>query len=197
MTPGLERKAEARRKLWDLAKIHNEFSAFGLSAASGRTVEYVHRAIKEWINFGYVRETGRKSGRKKLYETIRSDEPPVTNAKGEALVLQTAEQSMWYVMRHHAIFSAEDVQMLAHSDASTVKLKDAVRYCELLLGAGYLRIERPASEDAPVTYRLIRNTGRISPVMQTVDAIWDENTQQWALQEKRIIADWRVVKEVC
>jgi hypothetical protein len=169
-------KLANRSRLWELAKIHIEFTAHDLSAADKRSLEFVRLAIKDWVRWGYAQPNGKRGNRDLYKVTKKPGTPPVSDEKGRVLSSATPTESMWFVIRKAGVFSFRDVAMQANTEATPVTEDQARDFCRMLVGAGYLRIERKADNKGRLAlYRLIHNTGPIPPREKRIRAVWDEN----------------------
>lgn len=174
-------KLANRAHLWELAKIHEEFTAHDLAAAAKRSLEHVRQAIKDWVRWGYATAAG-KRGNRDLFRVVegKAGTPPATDPEGRVVTNLTPQQSMWFVIRKSGVFSYRDVAMQANTQDVSVTEDQARDYCQMLANAGYLRVERKADGKGRLAlYRLMKNTGPRPPREKRIRAVWDDNKQEF------------------
>lgn len=169
-------KLNNRSHLWELAKVHEVFTAFDLSAAERCSVETVRAAIKDWKRWGYVEKVGKRGKRDLFQITKKTGTPPVTDREGSVVNNISPEESMWFVLRKAGVFDHRDIAMQANTNRVSVSRDEARNYCQFLLEAGYLRVERKADGRGRLArYRLIKDTGPKPPQAGRVKAVYDPN----------------------
>lgn len=182
-------KLANRAHLWELAKIHEEFTAHDLSAASKRSLEHVRQGIKDWVRWGYAKPAG-KRGHRTLFRVVKGKEgiPPATDPTGRVVSNVTPQQSMWFVIRKSGVFSYRDIAMQANTEDTAVTEELAREYCQMLANAGYLRVERKADGRGRLAlYRLVKNTGPRPPREKRIRAVWDDNKQEFTHVAKGVL----------
>ncbi|CUH68022.1 hypothetical protein TG4357_03346 [Thalassovita gelatinovora] len=175
------RKLINREHLWNLAKIHEEFTAHDLAAAAHRSLEHVRQSIKDWVRWGYAKADG-KRGNRDLYRVVKgkTGTPPATDPSGRVIANVTPHQSMWFVIRKSGVFSYRDVAMQANTQDVAVIEDQARDYCQMLANAGYLDVVRKADGKGRLAlYRLVKNTGPLPPREKRIRAVWDDNARDY------------------
>lgn len=177
--PFAKTKLVNRAHLWELAKIHKEFTAHDLSDAGKCSTQTVFNALKDWKRWGYVVEAGLR-GNRKLFRIIEKvGIPPVGDLNGDVMKATTPQESMWFVIRKAGVFDFRDIAMQANNESVAVTEDDARDFCRMLANAGYLRVERKANSKGRLArYRLINDTGPRPPRACRVSAVYDENTSK-------------------
>ncbi|MFD1342912.1 hypothetical protein [Litorisediminicola beolgyonensis] len=170
-------RATQRDAMWDATERFDEFSAYDLSAAMHVQVEHAYRALKIWMQWGFV-ELVRVQRGKNFYRRnpLRAGQrPPRTDEDGRRLTETTPQERMWRVMRRGDSFTPLDLVMLASTPDGPVSEEEAIEFCRMLVLADYLRTERKAQAGNPPVYRLIQDTGPRPPRKRRVHGVYDEN----------------------
>jgi hypothetical protein len=100
----------------------------------------------------------------------------------------TAEDRLWLAMRKMGSFQPGELAHSTHDDAVPVTVEAASAYCQMLLAAGYLRVQRRAapSMKRQAIYQLTRPTGIQAPVRRLVPALFDPNTDALILLNQAV-----------
>lgn len=177
------KKRIQRDRLWGIARVMGEFTYNDLSADSKRPMNYVQKAVKDWVKDGFVKDSGRKNVRNRIiFEVIKGGEmdiPPVYDNEGRVIKDDEAspEGLMWRTIRHLRTFNPSDVAMHSNTTKVEVSVEAASKYCQFLLAGGYLRVERKAVPGVKeAVYTLISNTGVFPPIEKRVRVVYDQNT---------------------
>jgi hypothetical protein len=79
------------------------------------------------------------------------------------------------------VFTAGDLAIAASVYGAPVRFHEARTYLGFLHRGGYLAVQAPPSttpgEHRRTTYRFIRNTGPLAPMVTRSRAVWDPNLQ--------------------
>lgn len=181
----LSQKEQNRAHLWALAKTHETFTKQELAGAARRSEDFVHAAIRDWVEWGYVEEAGQR-GNKKLWKiTGKAGDPGRKLISG--VLNATPEERMWFAIRKcGSLFCARDVAMWSNAEDIPITVEAAHGYCRNLLAGNYLRCDVKADgKGAPAYYRLIRDTGPRAPIERRVRALLDPNRNELTLLRGR------------
>lgn len=155
-----------------LATPDAEFSYAHIAAANHINIEKATAIVRGWLREGIIIVTLEASGKgRKLFRVKPGYTPPPKPAGRSALM------NLWSAMRGLKTFSTVDLAAHSTTETVAVSVEGARSYATALLAAGYLKVERkavPGKCDA--TYRLIRNTGPVPPMLRRVEAVVDLNT---------------------
>lgn len=174
--PFAKTKLINRAHLWELAKVHKEFTAHDLSVAEKCSTQTVFNALKDWKRWGYVAEAGLRGNRKLFRITKKAGIPPVGDLNSDVMKVTTPQESMWFVIRKAGVFDFRDIAMQANNESVAVTEDDARDFCRMLANAGYLRVEKKADGKGRLArYRLINDTGPKPPRACRVRAVYDAN----------------------
>lgn len=178
----IARRMQAERELaLNAARIRGTFTygeiAADLEIAHDRAAGLVRRLVDEGLAvFDHVREGGRRVYRVCL--TGSAATPPDPDDRPPPLSVNPT-LNLWRSMRGLRVFTPRDLAAHSTTDTCTVSERQAQAYCQTLVRADYLRVERkaiPGRQQA--VYRLIRNTGPTPPEERRVRAIWDQNLRR-------------------
>jgi len=159
---------------WAVALRYGEFGYGELAADAGIGMDRAARLAAKWVALGLC-EVSREArgGVRKLFRVLPDATVPAPRRR-------TVPENLWASMRGLKSFTPTD--LAAHSSTPEVPVTRAAAqsYCQVLLRAGYLRVERtavPGRRDA--IYRLIRATGPRPPRERRVRAVWDDNLREY------------------
>lgn len=180
---------DKRSAAWEYIAAHHEFTVPELAGAVNMDIEQCRTSVNLWRKQGFIKHVGGPGvpGRPKRFEKIEGVKSPKVgkgNKDGKPLRNQrakTGRQKMWNSMKISRSFSASDLTLTAG-----VCRKSADEYIRKLLAAGYLSVicrvdtRKPNQEinGQSSSYRLIRNSGRLAPMVR-VDGCWDQNEQRF------------------
>lgn len=161
--------------IWATARRLGTFTYGQLAAEAKTNVDRATRLVRGWLAARAVEDAGEGPSRRRLFRIVADADAALPRAP----VAGSPQGNMWRTMRSIGAFSPVD--LAAHSCTDTVQVSrdDAAAYCQTLLRAGYLKVERkarPGRQEA--IYRLIQNTGPKPPVIRRVRAVIDQNTGQ-------------------
>ena len=114
---------------------------------------------------------------------------PCLTATGQPSKLGRARQNLWQSMRALGTFNYLELAASSRNDEVSVSNSEAKRFCRYLERAGYLVVAQPPVHKKALTvYRFVqsRYTGPLPPIIQTIDQVFDANTQQivWSADEQ-------------
>lgn len=161
---------------WATACRLKEFSYQELAAEASVPVDRAMDFIRNWERLRVVEFIGIGAKRRKVFKVLTDTLPDRSIGSSAAIRPATVQGNIWRSMRGLKAFTAVD--LAAHSNTAEIHVTiEATReYCQMLVRAGYLRIERkglPGRREA--IYRLIQNTGPRPPCERRVRAVFDEN----------------------
>jgi len=161
---------------WNAALRLGKFSYAALAAEAAIPIVRATRLTRGWVRLGAVEEMG-KVGSNKLMFRVVAEALPATVTPSR----QSPDANMWLAMRKlGGAFTPTDIATHASTDAVGVSRADAQSFCQMLVRAGYLRVQRKAVPDKrEAIYRLIKNTGPKPPRERRVRAIWDPNLAEF------------------
>lgn len=94
---------------------------------------------------------------------------------------KSAPGLMWTAMRRQKVFGPAEILSFIEASSPLTKIKEVKRYCSDLQVAGYLKVEKKARADGRMaTYRLVRDTGPLPPVIRSLRCVVDGNTDKVA-----------------
>ncbi len=166
--------SDARQALDDAAwAAARRMERFGYAEISHRMQIGMKRAsgiVRRWESEGRVRVVQQGPGLRRLFAPDADWQPPAPRMRG------SVPENLWTSMRGLKSFTPTD--LAAHSTTIAVKVSTAAAqaYCQALLRAGYLRVERkavPGRREA--IYRLVKSTGPKPPRERRVRAVIDDN----------------------
>lgn len=166
-------RAAIDEAIWATARRLGTFSYGQLASEAKTTVERATRLARGWLAARAVEDAGEGPSRRRLFR-VAVDAP---DGLPRAPVTGSPQGNMWRTMRLLKSFSPVD--LAAHSNTDTVQVSrdDAAAYCQTLLRAGYLKVERKARPGkVEAVYRLLDDTGPKPPVIRRVRAVVDQNT---------------------
>ena len=122
-------------------------------------------------------------GRLYHYAVIAASQPRLTTGRSTQSKRQhkkTGRQKIWNCLKIQKIVSVIDLVCLA-----SVTQANAEKYMRKLVAAGYARLKYAVDISKPnkeikgqvSTYQLIKDTGRLCPIVRA-DGCWDQNQQQ-------------------
>lgn len=154
---------------WAIAMRLETFGYAEISVEAGISFDRASEIVRGWYAAGRCELVQSGHRLRKLYRarTAGSARP---SRRG------SVPQNLWTTMRGLKAFTPTD--LAAHSTTDTVEVTTAAAqaYCQTLLRAGYLKVERkavPGRREA--IYRLIKATGPRPPRERRVRAVFDEN----------------------
>lgn len=156
---------------WAAAAQHQQFGYAEISSDLGISVEQATRIVRGWVKAGAIQPVAENSSNRNLWVVTPDFVWP-------AAVHRTPEENMWTVMRRFRSFSPSVVVAHSNTDLVEVKQAEAEAYCQALLAASYLTVERRAAPamKREAIYRLTDETGPRPPVLRRVRAVVDQNT---------------------
>lgn len=109
-------------------------------------------------------------------------EPPRVQPTGEPVTQGSGRDRLWRSAKMLRVFTAPELALAASIEGAPVRLHEARTYLGFLHRAGYLTVHAPACT-APrlhrrTTYRFLKNTGPLAPMVTRSRAVWDPNLQQ-------------------
>lgn len=164
-----ETRAAIEQSCWATALRLGEFGYAEISAEKQIGMDTATEIVRGWQKAGRCELIQDKHGMRKLFRVV------------DAKQLQTARrgsvpQNIWTAMRGLKSFSPTDLAAHATTDAVEVTPEVARSYCQALLTAKYLKVERKAAPGRrEAIYRLVRDTGPRPPRQRRVRAVWDDN----------------------
>ncbi len=151
--------------------------AFGYAEISAECHISMKRAselVQGWLVDGKCELTQSGVGLRKMFRLLPDHVRRVPlHMKGSVPL------NLWTAMRGLKSFTPTDLAAHSTTDAVQVTVAAAQAYCQTLLRASYLKVERtaiPGRREA--IYRLIRATGPRPPRERRVRAVYDENLDQ-------------------
>ncbi|MDP2549467.1 hypothetical protein [Oceanobacter sp. 4_MG-2023] len=196
------KKIRVQQVIWDTVRELREFTEADLiiqaSKRAGQTVpdasvhaylnklklgEYVETVEVEKLNHGQVRNR---------FQLVRNTgrEAPRLTSTGQSSKLGRARENLWRSMRTLGQFNYRELALTACTNDVSVGEAEAKRFCRYLERAGYLAIAKPPVHKKALTvYRFVqhRYTGPLPPIIQTIDQVFDANTQQivWSADDEQ------------
>lgn len=156
---------------WAVAERLGKFGYAEISAELGISMKRAARIVRSWRAAGAcdLIQSGPKN--RNVFQVV-PEAKRLPNARRRG----SAPQNIWNAMRGLRAFTPTDLAAHARTDDVVVTSESARSYCQALLRAGYLKVERkavPGRREA--IYRLIRNTGPKPPRERRVRAVVDDN----------------------
>lgn len=160
---------------WNTAVTMNEFRLIDLIDKTGMAESTIRRWVMQWRMSGAVVERGTDQ-LGKIFSVADRSSASMARLGARSDKVETAEGNMWRAMRMMREFSARDIAAHACTQTVPVHEGDALRYCDMLARAEYLRETRRAlSSGRPALFRLIRDTGPRPPRARRVTGVYDAN----------------------
>ncbi|PKP71904.1 MAG: hypothetical protein CVT82_00440 [Alphaproteobacteria bacterium HGW-Alphaproteobacteria-4] len=162
---------------WAVALRLGTFGYAEISAELHVSMYQATEIVRAWEKDGACINIQRGVGRRNLYRVVA--EFPRTREAGTG---GSVPLNLWTSMRGLKSFTPTDLASHSSTVSVPVRLEAAQGYCQALLKAGYLKVERtavPGRREA--IYRLIRNTGPRPPRERRVRALWDDNLSELVL----------------
>ncbi|WP_323036224.1 hypothetical protein [Pararhodobacter sp.] len=171
-----EERLASDQSAWNAAVRLGTFSYRALAAEASIPIERATRLTRGWVRLGSVAGLG-KGGGKKLMFRVTAESFPASSISRR----QSPDGNMWLAMRKlGGAFTPTDIAAHATTEAVSVSREDAQAFCQMLVRAGYLRVQRKAAPPRrEAVYRLIKNTGPMPPRERRVRAIWDPNLAEF------------------
>jgi hypothetical protein len=159
-----------REAAWEAARRLKVFGSAELSIETRIADRSCAKLIRDWEKVGAVHQVEGPKPRNKW--AVDGDFVWAKERNG------TAEDRMWLAMRKMGSFQPGELAHNTHDEAVPVTVEVASAYCQMLLAAGYLRVQRRAAPAMrrQAIYQLIRPTGIQAPVRKLVPAVYDPNT---------------------
>lgn len=171
----IERMDAIDHAVWVVAQRLGTFSYASLAAEAHIGIEKATRLSRGWMARGGVEDAGIGDRGRKLLR-VTADQMPVSPA--DKILPGTPQGNLWRSMQRLRSFSPTDIAAVSDTPSVAVGLDDATAYCQMLLRAGYLRVERKAVHGKrEAIYRLIKNTGPHAPVVRRIRAVVDPNLE--------------------
>ena len=163
------RKPAADARAWAVAKRLPIFGYAEIEVEAHVSRPVSVELVTGWLEAGKIRlrPVPGHAGRK-MFELV----PEVREALDRSTQMR---QQFWAAARRLKTFTPTD--LAAHCTEEVAALpSDASTFAQMLLKAGYLKVEKMASPPTrEARYRLIRDTGPKAPRERRVTAVWDEN----------------------
>lgn len=169
-----EQRAAVADAAWAVAERLGTFSYSDVAAAAHISKDIAKGHIRKWVAEGacqMISEGGRGKGQPHMFRALAR--------RTRAVRTVHPTQNVWNAMRGLRSFTPTDLAAHATTEDVTVTTEAARAYCQALLRAEYLKVERkaiPGRREA--IYRLIRNTGPRPPRERRVRAVVDDNLGQ-------------------
>lgn len=166
-----ETRAAIADAAWAVAERLGTFTYAEVGAQAHISKDVAVPLVRQWVadkRCELVEEGGKGKGAAHVFRVLVRRVRP--GRPGSAL------QNLWNAMRGLRSFTPTDLAAHACTDLLEVSKDTARAYCQTLLRAGYLKVERtaiPGRREA--IYRLIRNSGPRPPQERRVRAVFDEN----------------------
>ncbi len=164
-------KAAVADAAWALALRLGSFGYNQISADLHISMDRASEIVRGWEAEGAVRRIASGAGLRNIFAL----EPDFKRAPAPELH-GSVPLNLWTSMRGLKSFTPTDLAAHSTAGAVQVSIEAAQGYCQTLLRAGYLRVERtaiPGRREA--IYRLIRMTGPRPPRERRVKAVFDDN----------------------
>lgn len=146
----------------------------------GAVTDYLEGLVKAGY-VGCVAPTDRRASghfRPTQYQVIKfAAVTPQVDKNGAPVQVNLGVMAMWRSMKVRKVFDAELVATDATQGSVTCTLWTAKSYLTQLSKAGYLKVERAASNGGGLArYRLVRDTGPLPPAVTRAKVVYDRNT---------------------
>jgi hypothetical protein len=111
---------------------------------------------------------------------------PRVQPSGGTVTQGSGRDRLWRSAKMLKLFEVRDLMIAASIEGAPVRLHEARTYLGFLHRAGYLAVQQPActtpGQHRRTTYRFIRNTGPLAPMVTRSRAVWDPNLQAMTWQ---------------
>lgn len=174
--------------IWATAKRLGAFSYYSLSAEAHIGIDRSTALVRGWqktrlVVFDHVGERGRKIFRLRP-EAQQIDLPANLIVQPS---VERADENMWRSARMLTSFGPLDLAFHSTTPSVTVTEDMAMRFCQMLLKGGYLKVVRKAVVKrtrgslirTPAIYRLVRNSGPIPPIERRATVVFDANLGEY------------------
>jgi len=178
-----------RDAIWAAIRSQGErtFSAPDLVALTRANNKTVRDYCKGLTAAGYLAQQPEEPGQPFFWRLVRDigQEAPRVRADGTPVTQGNVTEQLWRGMSILKEFSYPD---LIETASISIPVETAKSYCRMLLATGYLRVLRRAdpSKAQVARYRLIRNNGPKPPQIQRVKQVYDPNSREVFVQERRL-----------
>lgn len=173
-----EKDRDLDQAVWTVAQRLQEFSYHSLGAEAHQNQYTVATFVKRWIAAGAVVAEGVGAGGRHQFKVVKAADETPSRIHRKLEVVST-DQAMWIAARRAGSFTALDIAAVAATEEAPVSVDMARAYIQMLLAAGYLRIIRKGVHGkVPASYRLINDTGPLSPITRRVTVTVDPNKGQ-------------------
>lgn len=172
-------RSRAYDAAWATACRLKEFNYNQLAAEASISIDLAMGCVKSWERVRAVEFVGIGDKRRKIWRVLAEVLPHRTRSDGSLIRQATVQGNLWRSMRGLLSFSAVDLAAHSNTPDTEVTVEAAREYCQMLVRAAYLRVERkalPGRREA--IYRLIRNTGPRPPTERRVRAVYDGNLEK-------------------
>lgn len=167
---------------WAVAQRLGRFGYAEIAAEMHFSIGSASSIVRDWEREGRCAVVQSGIGLRKMFAVTPEGRVRLERSGSPA-------QNLWTAMRGLRSFSPVDLMAHANTDDVQVTVELARGYCQALLKAGYLKVERtavPGRREA--IYRLIRNTGPRPPRERRVRAIIDDNLAQTIIIDREASA---------
>lgn len=179
-----EEQKNKRADAWGYIQAHPQFTVPELSNAIEMDLEQCRTTVNRWVKQNYLRHIGSPGtpGRPKRFAMVPGSQPRIGKGgdPGDLVRNQkakTGRQKMWNSMKISRVFTADSLCVTAG-----VCKKTADEFIRKLVAAGYVDVVKRVDTRKPndevkgqsSSYRLIRDTGRLSPIVRKTGC-WDQN----------------------
>lgn len=164
-------KAAIAEAAWAKAQTLGSFGYAEISAEMNISMDRATEIVRAWEAQGAVRRTESGIGLRNKFAV-----QPGFVRRPDSAAFGTVTQNLWSSMTGLKSFTPTDLAAHSTTDTVQVSVEAAQGYCQVLLRAGYLKVERtaiPGRREA--IYRLIRRTGPRPPRERRVRAVFDDN----------------------
>lgn len=148
-----------------------------ISYAPKRTIQSYLTAL---VAAGLV-QVIHSAGKHRRY-ILREDggpEPPRLRPDGTPVTQGDGRDRLWRTMKMLKVFTARDLAITASVEDGIVAESEAETYVRFLVRAGYVAVQtaaKPGRGGRTATYRFVRSTGPLAPMITRLKAVWDPNT---------------------
>lgn len=164
-----ETRAAVLDAAWALALRLGSFGYAEISAGLHISMDRASEIVRGWEAEKAVQRTAGGVGLRNQFQVVEGfRRPPLVNG--------SVPLNLWTAMRGLRSFTPTDLASHSTTEDVQVSLAAAQGYCQALLRAKYLRVERtaiPGKREA--IYRLIQMTGPRPPRERRVKAVFDDN----------------------
>lgn len=165
----VETRAAIADAAWALAGRLGSFTYAEISAELHISMDRASEIVRGWEGEGAVLRTAGGIGLRNRFQVVAEFRRP-------QMVKGSVSLNLWTAMRGLRSFTPTDLASHSTTDEVQVSVEAAQGYCQALLRAKYLRVERtaiPGKREA--IYRLIQMTGPRPPRERRVKAVFDDN----------------------